>query len=138
MSTVKLHTTEAKILHEEVEEFPAPSSLEDGGDVSGWQGTDGYGFADIDISITADQATEMDGPLALYRVIGTALAFVAMLNNGQPISFQGTDPVIGFCQYVAMGGIADRLIVGGYGEDVAPVEAGTKFTVTVTPILSRG
>lgn len=137
---VGLLTAETITLHSAVATLPVPTSLTAGGDVTPWKHGDAVGYSDVDIEITADKATTLavsGGAIALYRVADGRLSLVALLNNGSPIVIQkpGT-PVVGFCQYVALGAVADRLVVGGYGGTCTPTDSAV-VTVRATPIESR-
>lgn len=140
MTRVAMLTEEAVVLHDEVNSLPVPDDLESGGDITSWKHDGFYAYSDVDIEITADKATELavtDGALALYRVSDGRISLVALLNNGQSIVIQENGgPVVGFCQYVAAAGVADRLIVGGYGGDCTPSD-GAVVTIRVTPIWTE-
>lgn len=138
---IRLQTESTVVLHNAVATLPVPSSLTDGQAV-GWRGPDGSGFYSLaELEITADKATELavtNGALALYRVAAGRLSFVALLNNGSPITIQknGAGPVVGFTQPIQLPTVADRLIVGGYGGTCTPTN-GALVTVRITPILGE-
>ncbi len=130
-------------LHTAVNSFPPPTTGAgtEGGSILTWRDSSGYASVAADISMVANKACTMTGPVGLFGQRGGVNYFISLLNNGNDINFEGA--LAGFSQEIAIGGSFERLIVGGCtvsgsppAAAVVPTSSGT-VTVTATPLFTK-
>lgn len=118
-------------LHEAAASFPMPTSASAGASLEIWTSVGGRPLY-VDLTLTADKATTLTGPVGLYGVRGTEKpVLVGELNGGENVVIGGADTGVAFS---VLAGAFDRLAIGGVaGATIVPT-AGAVVTVAARPI----